>query len=118
MCTQTVQLNIGLRKKSLMGVLAQHTNICQLQEEQRTQRTASAVYCTAINMYSLRNIWADQNACTCTEVDIGLHTDGIRAVILCAVRNLCLFYTGPDTAPDAVPGSVPNTTPNTWLSQD
>ena len=64
MCTQSVQLNIGLRKKSLMGVLAHYSNICQLQEEKTIPRTASAVYCTAVNMYSLRNIWAEQNVCT------------------------------------------------------
>ena len=29
--------------------------------------------------------------CTCTEVDIGLHNDGIWAVILCAVRKFGIF---------------------------
>ena len=38
MCTQSVQLNIGLRKKSLMGVLAHYTNICQLQQYQYTAK--------------------------------------------------------------------------------
>ena len=46
MCTQSVQLNIGLTNKSLMGVLAHNTS--------------ASFKSTSV----LPNIWAEQNVCT------------------------------------------------------
>ena len=76
MCTQSVQLNVGLRNKSPMGVLAHYTNICKLQQYQYTAKyLGSAKYVRSKN---------DRK-----DIDV-VFVDG-RGPFRCPERRFCIF---------------------------
>ena len=62
---------------------------------QLTPRTAAAVYYTAVDMYSLSNIWAEQSVCTSLNKNAVTHSNLLRfrfknisaACIMCTIEQ-------------------------------